>query len=124
MIIVDYSPRVGNGEIKATCEIGTQTCELFQQGTERQGYDAQCSWVDLSTEIEGLKLDIVIAESKAAGNFQSNKQAIDKLRNELNTIKGENQLEYLIMQIQIRMKTMVFYKISHVCNLKQKNKTV
>ena len=85
------STRVGNGEIKATCEIDTQTCELFQQGTERQGYDAQCSWVDLSTEIEGLKLDIVIAESKAAGNFQSNKQAIDKLRNELNTIKGENQ---------------------------------
>ena len=30
MIIVDYSPRVGNGEIKATCEIGTQTCELFR----------------------------------------------------------------------------------------------
>ena len=82
---------MGNGETKATCEIGTQTHELFQQGTERWGSGAQCSWVDLCTEIEGLKLDIVIAESKAVGNFQSNKQAIDKLCNELNTIKGENQ---------------------------------
>ena len=82
---------MGNGEIKATCEIGTQTCELLQQGNDRQGHDAQCSCVDLFTEIEGLKLDIVIAESKAAGNFLSNKQAIDKLRNELNTIKSENQ---------------------------------
>ena len=85
------STRVGNGEINATCETGTQTCELLQQGTERQGHDAQCSWVDLSTQIEGFKLDIEIAESKAAGNFLSNRQAIDKLRNELNTIKTENQ---------------------------------
>ena len=39
----------------------------------------------------GLKLDIVIAESGAAGNFQSNKQAIDQLRNELNSMKSRNQ---------------------------------
>ena len=44
-----------------------------------------------STDIEGLKLDIVIAESKAAGYFQSNKQAIDQLRNELNSMKSRNQ---------------------------------
>ena len=33
----------------------------------------------------------MIAESKAAGNFQSNKQAIDQLRNELNSMKSRNQ---------------------------------
>ena len=45
-----------------------------------------------STGIRTAKeLDIVIAESKAAGNFQSNKQAIDQLRNELNSMKSRNQ---------------------------------
>ena len=33
----------------------------------------------------------MIAKSKAAGNFQSNKQAIDQLRNELNSMKSRNQ---------------------------------
>ena len=83
--------RVGIGETKTTCEIGTQTCEFLQQESERQRRNVQCSCVDLSTDIEGLKLDIVIAESKAAGNFQSNKQAIDQLRNELNSMKTRNQ---------------------------------
>ena len=83
--------RVGIGETKTTCEIGMQTCEFLQQESERQRRSVQCSCVDLSTDIEGLKLDIVIAESKAAGNFQSNKQAIDQLRNELNSMKSRNQ---------------------------------
>ena len=83
--------RVGIGETKTTCEIGTQTCEFLQQESERQRRNVQCSCVDLSTDIEGLKLDIVIAESKAAGNFQSNKQAINQLRNELNSMKSRNQ---------------------------------
>ena len=82
---------MGIGETKTTCEIGTQTCEFLQQESERQRRNAQCSCVDLSTDTEGLKLDIVIAESKAAGNFQSNKQAIDQLRNELNSMKSRNQ---------------------------------
>ena len=82
---------VGIGETKTMCEIGTQTCEFLQQESERQRRNVQCSCVNLSTDIEGLKLDIVIAESKAAGNFQSNKQAIDQLRNELNLMKSRNQ---------------------------------
>ena len=82
--------RVGISETKATCEIGMQTCEFLQQESEWQRRNVQCSCVDLSTDIEGLKLDIVIAESKATGNFQSNKQAIDQLRNELNSIKSRN----------------------------------
>ena len=82
---------MGIGETKTTCEIGTQTCKFLQQESEQQRRNVQCSCVDLSTDIEGLKLDIVIAESKAAGNFQSNKQAIDQLRNELNSIKSRNR---------------------------------
>ena len=45
--------RVGIGETKTTCEIGTQTCEFLQQEPERQRRNVQCSCVDLSTDIEG-----------------------------------------------------------------------
>ena len=82
--------RADDGEIKATSKCATQTCENPQQRIKRQGCDVECSYADLSTEIEGLKLEIVIAESRAAGNFQSNKQAIDQLRNELNSMRSEN----------------------------------
>ena len=82
--------RADDSEIKATSECATQTSENPQQRIERQGCDVKCSYADLSTEIEGLKLEIVIAESRVAGNFQSNKQAIDQLRNELNSMRSEN----------------------------------
>ena len=83
---------MGIGETKTTCEIGTQTCKFLQQESEWQGRNVQCSCVNLSTDIEGLKFDIVIAGSRAERNFQSNKQAIDLLCKELNSMKSRNQL--------------------------------
>ena len=66
---IDHLLKTGH----TTCAIGTQTCKFLKQRTaERQGHNVQCSCVDLSTEIESLKLDIRISESRPAGNLQSN----------------------------------------------------
>ncbi|CAB4031065.1 Hypothetical predicted protein, partial [Paramuricea clavata] len=52
--------------------------------------DIQCTYTlsGLSTEIEGLKLNIIITESNILSKVQSNNQAIEQIRHDLDSIKS------------------------------------
>ncbi|CAB4011106.1 Hypothetical predicted protein, partial [Paramuricea clavata] len=52
--------------------------------------DNQCTYTlsGLSTEIEGLKLNIIITESNILSKVQSNNQAIEQIRHDLDSIKS------------------------------------
>ena len=51
--------------------------------------DNQCTYTlsGLSTEIEGLKLNIIITESNSLSKVQSNNQAIEQIRHDLDSVK-------------------------------------
>ena len=53
--------------------------------------DNQCTYTlsGLSTEIEGLKLNIIITESNILSKVQSNNQAIEQIRHDLDSIKSQ-----------------------------------
>jgi hypothetical protein len=53
--------------------------------------DNQCTYTlsGLSTEIEGLKLNTIITESNILSKVQSNNQAIEQIRHDLDSIKSQ-----------------------------------
>jgi hypothetical protein len=55
-----------NGDKRSTCELGTQTDLYSEQSVAQHPSVAETADINLSTEIEGLKLDFVIIESKTA----------------------------------------------------------
>ena len=75
-----------NGDKRSTCELGTQTDLYSEQSVAQHPSVAQTADINLSTEIEGLKLDFVIIESKTARDLEANRQAIEQLRGELATV--------------------------------------
>ena len=75
-----------NGDKRSTCELGTQTDLYSEQSVAQHPSVAQTADINLSTEIEGLKLDFVIIESKTARDLEDNRQAIEQLRGELATV--------------------------------------
>ena len=75
-----------NGDKRSTCELGTQTDLYSEQSVAQHLSVAQTADINLSTEIEGLKLDFVIIESKTARDLEANRQAIEQLRGELATV--------------------------------------
>ncbi|CAB4042007.1 Hypothetical predicted protein [Paramuricea clavata] len=75
-----------NDDKRSTCELGTQTDLYSEQSVAQHPSVIQTADINLATEIEGLKLDFVIIESKTARDLEANRQAIEQLRGELATV--------------------------------------
>ncbi|CAB4030172.1 Hypothetical predicted protein [Paramuricea clavata] len=75
-----------NDDKRSTCDLGTQTDLYSEQSVVQHPSVIQTADINLATEIEGLKLDFVIIESKTARDLEANRQAIEQLRGELATV--------------------------------------
>ena len=89
-----YGPFCDN-KVNSTCEIGTQTCRtdtysMHAAVQQNEITAVQSSYSELSADVEALKLDIVIVESKISREIQNNKQAIEQPQQELSVLKGGN----------------------------------
>ena len=78
----------------AVCEIGIQTDvnpvnENLTQNKVKESIPS--SFYELSTDLEGTKLDIVIMERKVASGVRENGQAIDQIRAEFADIRDDQQ---------------------------------
>ncbi|CAB3979954.1 Hypothetical predicted protein [Paramuricea clavata] len=78
----------------AVCEIGIQTDvnpvnEILTQNRVKEHIPS--SFYELSTDLEGTKLDIVIMERKIASGVRENGQALDQTRAELADIRDDQQ---------------------------------
>jgi hypothetical protein len=80
-----------------TCEMGVQTDIEFTQhpNQSRERCASMCN--ELSTEFEGLKLDMVISEFKIDNKIRINGDAINQVQAELANIK--NQLGKVVQQV-------------------------
>jgi hypothetical protein len=61
-----------NDDKQSTCELGTQTDLYSEQSVAQHPSIIQTADINLATEIEGLKLDFVIIESKTARDLEAN----------------------------------------------------
>lgn len=68
---------------------------LIRKGNEGKACSCKCS--ELSVDLEGVKLDMTIAESKLGNEIQSNTRMIGSVNDEL--IKIRNEFEKIVQQI-------------------------
>ena len=115
-----------NGDKRSTCELGTQTDLYSEQSVAQHPSVTQTADINLSTEIEGLKLDFVIIESKTARDLEANRQAIEQLRGELATVgekircsqgcrvlPNDNTKEKLNYSTQLSFQTPIIVHANH-----------
>ena len=115
-----------NGDKRSTCELGTQTDLYSEQSVAQHPSVVQTADINLSTEIEGLKLDFVIIESKTARDLEANRQAIEQLRGELATVgekircsqgcrvlPNDNTKEKLNYSTQLSFQTPIIVHANH-----------
>ena len=86
-----------------TCEVGIQTDIEFTQYPNKSGERCASMCNDLSTELEGLKLDLVISESKIDNKIRINGDAINQVQAEFAIIK--NQLGEVVQQVDRLVNT-------------------
>lgn len=77
--LVNYAPTISPDE-KKTSDIGIQTVDPYSLNNYSMNSE-------LSTEVEGIKLDMVIMEAKSLSGIRSNTQAIDLIRAEIASVQ-------------------------------------
>ncbi|CAB4041333.1 Hypothetical predicted protein [Paramuricea clavata] len=86
-----------------TCEVGIQTDIEFTQYPNQSGERCASRCNELSTEFEGLKLDLVISESKIDNKIRINGDAINQVQAEFAII--QNQLGEVVQQVDRLVNT-------------------
>ena len=86
-----------------TCEVGIQTDIAFTQYPNQSGKRCASRCNELSTEFEGLKLDLVISESKIDNKIRINGDAINQVQAEFAII--QNQLGEVVQQVDRLVNT-------------------
>lgn len=94
--------------MRSNREIGIQTEPLKVGETIiEKPSGMQNSYSELSTELEGVKLDLVIMESRIMGSVCSNTKAMDQIRSDMATLRNEQSEMKMIQQSQHVIRTCV-----------------
>ncbi len=95
-----------NNGVKSNREIGIQTEPLKVGETIIENPSGmQNSYSELSTELEGVKLDLVIMESKIMGSVCSNTKAMDQIRSDMAALHNEQSEMKMMQQSQHAIRT-------------------
>ena len=84
--VVNYIKSQGSNLKNITCDIGVQTDSnpVLSENIIQNQLCLPGNYSELTIELEGVKLDIVINESKITNGFHANSQAIEQIRIDLN----------------------------------------